>query len=285
MSTARSARTARGAQRPSPAHQPGAARPPTAVRPLLDRDSPIALHRQLAQQLRDAIAAGTYLQGDRIPTEPALTELYGVSRITARQAVIQLVSEGLLVRRQGKGTYVTAPPVRHALIDLRGFYDELVARGVNPEIELLEFAKRVPQPRVAARLRSGGQSLVSWKRLYRRQGEPFAVAWVYLAPSVGKVTRELAAAHTSYYILETILRRPIDHAEISIRAQSSTAEMRKLLRMPPSTPIIALERVSYTGDGTPVEYALYCAHADSYEYAFRVNSKVDVADALARRAG
>jgi GntR family transcriptional regulator len=125
---------------------------------------------------------------------------------------------------------------------------------------------------------------VSWKRLYSRQGEPFAVAWVCLAPSAGQVTRELAATHTSYHILETILQCKIDHADISIRAQSSTAEMRKLLRMPPSTPIIALERVSYTADGTPVEYALYCAQADSYEFSFKVNSKVDVADALARRA-
>ena len=257
---------------------------PVAAELRLERDSPIALHRQLAQVLRDAISAGVYLQGDRIPTEPALMARHGVSRITARQAVIQLVSEGLVVRRQGKGTYVAAPPVRHALIDLRGFYDELVARGVNPEIALLDFAKRVPQPAVAARLRSGGQSLVSWKRLYSRQGEPFAVAWVCLAPSAGKVTRELAAKHTSYHILETILQCKIDHADISIRAQSSTAEMRKLLRMPPSTPIIALERVSYTADGTPVEYALYCAQADSYEFSFKVNSKVDVADALARRA-
>ena len=52
--------------------------------PRLDRNSPIALHRQLAQQLRDAIAAGTYAQGDRIPTEPELMKRYGVSRITAR---------------------------------------------------------------------------------------------------------------------------------------------------------------------------------------------------------
>ncbi|MCX7273970.1 MAG: GntR family transcriptional regulator [Burkholderiales bacterium] len=260
------------------------ARPPGTTAAALDRDSPVALHRQLAQQLRDAIVAGTYLQGDRIPTEPALMALHGVSRITARQAVMQLVSEGLLVRRQGKGTYVTAPPVRHALVEVRGFYDELVARGVNPEIELLAFATRVPQADVAARLRSGGQALVTWKRLYRRQGEPFAVAWVYLAPSAGTVTRELAASHTSYQILETHLQRPVDHADISIRAQASTAEMRKLLRMPPSTPIIALQRVSYTADGTPVEYALYCAHADAYEYAFKVSSRVDVADVLARRA-
>jgi GntR family transcriptional regulator len=252
---------------------------------VLNRDSPIALHRQLAQRLREAIADGTYKQGDSIPTEQALMAQYRVSRITARQAVIQLVTEGLLVRRQGKGSFVTAPPVQHPLVDLRGFYDELVAGGVNPEIELLEFDNRVPPQRVAERLRCASQPLVSWKRLYRRAGEPFAVAWVYLAPIVGKVTREMASTHTSYHIIENLKQLKIDRADISIRAQASTPETRKLLRMPPSTPILALERVSYLADGTPVEYDLYCAHADLYEYAFKVGSKVNVADALARRAG
>ena len=250
----------------------------------LRRDSPVAMHRQLAQQLRDAILAGTYQAGDRIETEQELGACYGVSRITARQAVLQLVSEGLLARRQGKGTFVTTPPVRHDLHELRGFFDELVARGVNPEIELLEFGKQLPPPRVAARLQSGSKPLTNWQRLYSRQGEPFAVAWVYLAPSVGRVTRALAAQHTSFQIIESVRGLKIDHADISIRAQASNAQTRKLLRMPAGTPLIALERISYLADQTPVEYALYCAHADSYEYAFRVRSKIHAASMLARRA-
>ena len=83
---------------------------------MLNRDSPIALHRQLAQRLREAIAGGTYKQGDSIPTEQALMAQHSVSRITARQAVMQLVTEGLLVRRQGKGSFVTAPPVQHQAV-------------------------------------------------------------------------------------------------------------------------------------------------------------------------
>jgi GntR family transcriptional regulator len=213
------------------------------LQPMLNRDSPIALHRQLAQRLREAIYGGTYKQGDSIPTEQALMAQYQVSRITARQAVMQLVTEGLLVRRQGKGSFVSAQPVQHPLIDLRGFYDELVAGGVNPEIELLEFDRRVPQPRVAERLRSGNQSLVSWKRLYRRGGEPFAVAWVYLAPVVGKVTNEMASMHTSYHIIENLKQLKIDRADISIRAQASTPETRKLLRMPPVEPPAVSTRV------------------------------------------
>lgn len=261
---------------------------PSAPRPAaskLRRDSPVALHRQLADQLREAIRDGAYQQGDRIPTEPELAARHHVSRITARQAVMQLAREGLVVRRQGKGTFVTAPPVQHDLIELRGFYDELVAQGINPTTELLEFAEVVPPPRVAERLRTGAQSLLHWKRLYLRQGVPFAVAWVYLARKLPKVTRELVAEHTSYHIFEALLGLKIDHADVSIRAQASTAEMRRLLRMPPATPVIALERVSYLADGSPLEYALYCAHADSYEYVFKVRSKVDITRVLAQRSG
>jgi GntR family transcriptional regulator len=250
----------------------------------LHRSSPVAMHRQLAQHLRDAITTGVYKQGDRIATEQELSLKFGVSRITARQAVIQLVSESLLVRRQGKGTFVTARPVKHDLVELHGFFDELVARGVNPEIQLLEFSKQAAPARVSEKLQSDNKQVTYWKRLYCRNGEPFAVAWVYLAPQLVGVTRALAEKHTSYHIIESLRQLKIAHADISIRAQLSDAKTRKLLRMPPGTPLIALERVSYLADNTPIEYALYCAHADSYEYTFRVSSKINAAGALTRRS-
>ena len=110
------------------------------------------------------------------------------------------------------------------------------------------------------------------------------MAWVYLAPQIGSVTRTLAEKHTSYHIIESLYQLKIAHADISIRAQLSDAGVRKLLRMPPGTPLIALERVSYLADNTPIEYALYCSHADSYEYTFRVNSKINPTGALTRRS-
>jgi GntR family transcriptional regulator len=250
----------------------------------LHRSGPVAMHRQLSQHLRDAITNGVYKQGDRIATEQELSLKYGVSRITARQAVIQLVAENLLVRRQGKGTFVTARPVKHDLVELHGFFDELVARGVNPKIQLLEFSKQAAPARVSEKLQSGNKQVTYWKRLYCRNGEPFAVAWVYLAPQVVGVTRALAEKHTSYHIIESLHQLKIAHADVSIRAQLSEAKTRKLLRMPPGTPLIALERVSYLADNTPIEYALYCAHADSYEYTFRVSSKINAAGALTRRS-
>jgi GntR family transcriptional regulator len=246
----------------------------------LRRDSHVAMHRQLAQQLREAIAAGGYKPGDRLPAEKELAERHGVSRITARAAVMQLVREGLVVRRQGKGSFVAEPPVHHDLVDLHGIYDELVARGVNPTTELLDYTELVPPANVAERLRSGARRVLHYKRLYLRRGEPFAVSWAYLSPTVPRMPRELVAAHTTYRLFESFMHLEISHAELSVRARAATPELRRLLRLRARAPLISLERVSYLADGTPAEFTLYCANAENYEFALRVRGKVPITPSM-----
>lgn len=246
----------------------------------LRRDSPVAMHRQLAQQLRQAIAAGAYRPGDQLPTEPALAARHRVSRITARQAVMQLVREGLVVRRRGKGSFVATPPVQHDLVDLRGIYDELVAGGVNPSTQLLDYAELVPPAHVAERLRSGAKKVLHYKRLYLRRGEPFGVSWAYLSPAVPRLPREIVSAHTTYHLFENFMHLKISHADLAVRARAPTPELRKLLRLRAGTPLLALERVSYFADGSPAEYTLYCANAENYEFALKVRGKVPITPAM-----
>ena len=246
----------------------------------LRRDSPVAMHRQLAQQLRQAIAGGGYRPGDRLPTEPELAARHAVSRITARQAVMQLVREGLVVRRQGKGSFVAEPPVHHDLVDLHGIYDELVARGVNPTTELLDYAELVPPANVVERLHSGASKVLHYKRLYLRRGEPFAVSWAWLSPAVPKVPRELVAAHTTYHLFESFMHLKIRHADLSVRARAANPELKKLLQLRAHAPVIALERVSYLAQGKPAEFTLYCANAENYEFALRVRGKMPITTSM-----
>lgn len=246
----------------------------------LRRDSPVAMHRQLAQQLRRAIATGQLAPGERIPAEPELARRHSVSRITARQALLQLAREGLLLRHQGKGTFVAPPPVQHDLLDLRGIYDELVASGVNPLTRLLEFAEIAAPAAVAERLRSGARKCTHWKRLYLRGDEPFAVSWVYLAPTLPRVSRERVAANSTYQLFESHLHVQVSHAELAVRARPASAELRRLLRLRPGSPLIALERVSYAADGAPLEHTLYWANAETYEFALRLRGKVPITSSL-----
>jgi GntR family transcriptional regulator len=245
----------------------------------LRRDSAVAMHRQLAQYLRGAIAKGAYRPGDRLPGEPQLAERHGVSRITARQAVLHLAREKLVVRRQGKGTFVAEPPVHHDLLDPHGIYDELVARGVNPATELLECGERVAPADVNERLRYGARKLIHWKRLYLRRGAPFAVSWVYLAPRL-RPSREQIARHSTYQLFESVLGVQVSHADLSVRAHVATPELRRVLKLRANAPLIALERVSFDAGSAPLEHTLYWANPESYEFVLRLRGKIPITSAI-----
>jgi GntR family transcriptional regulator len=245
----------------------------------LRRDSAVAMHRQLAQHLRGAIAQGAYRPGDRLPGEPELAERHGVSRITARQAVMHLAREQLVVRRQGKGTFVAEPPVRHDLLDFHGIYDELVARGVNPATELLQFGERAAPADVNERMRYGTRRLVHWKRLFLRRGEPFAVSWVYLAPRL-RPSRAQVATHSTYQLFESVLGVHVSHAELSVRARAATPALRRALKLRASAPLIALERVSFDAASAPLEHTLYWANPESYEFVLRLRGKIPITSSI-----
>src|SRR5262245_7288599 len=118
----------------------------------LDRSSPEPLHRQLARLLEDAIRGGQFKPGDRLDSESMLTARFGVSRITLRQALATLVNAKLLVRRQGKGTFVTVPAVRHDLRRLHGLLGSLFSQAENASARLLRFQMSVPPADVAGAL-------------------------------------------------------------------------------------------------------------------------------------
>jgi GntR family transcriptional regulator len=236
----------------------------------LQRESRVAMHRQIAHQLREAIAKGQYGPGDRIPTEPELSERFGVSRITARQAVEHLVREGLVVRKQGKGTFVQGPLVRHDLLELRGIYDELVQQGLNPETELLEYGERVPPARVADRLASGERKLLHWRRLYRLKGKPFGLSFVYMDAAGTPIDRDTVTRLPTYEILRSVLRVEIDRADVASRYEAGKAGVCRAMGFPSGTPLMVLERVSYSAHGQPREHTLYYAQASSYEFSMSV---------------
>jgi GntR family transcriptional regulator len=84
---------------------------------------------QIAEILRAGIAKGTWEPGQLIPSEASLCEMFGVSRTAIRQALAQLVTEGLLHKEKGRGTFVARPHVAIAVQELRGFFDEMTATG------------------------------------------------------------------------------------------------------------------------------------------------------------
>ena len=101
------------------------------------------MYFQLKELLRGKIASGEWKPGDMVPSERELSEQYHISRMTARQALSELATEGLLRREQGRGTFVAKPKIEHGLTRLTGFTEDMEARGLQPgdlviRLELIE---------------------------------------------------------------------------------------------------------------------------------------------------
>src|SRR5690606_23826032 len=102
------------------------------------QDSPVSYYRQLYGILRDELAAGKWQPGERMPSEAELIAIYGVSRITVRQAFELLVNEGLVYRRRGSGTFVNVTPFDMESNRINGFAADLRRRGMAPSTQLMD---------------------------------------------------------------------------------------------------------------------------------------------------
>src|SRR5512134_2687791 len=133
---------------------------------VLDRTSSLPLHSQLRSAIDQRIESGEWLPERQVPSERELCEQFQVSRITVRQALHQLVTDGRLVRMHGRGTFVATSPLKKQLLPLVGFSDDMMARGQTPGARTLRFEAAAATVAVAQALRvSVGEEILLLRRL------------------------------------------------------------------------------------------------------------------------
>ncbi len=131
------------------------------------------LYHKVRESLRQDMAAGVYARGDMLPSETALCEKYGVSRITIRRALGDLVSEGLLQRERGRGTYVTAPKIERTLSGDPSFARDMLRMGYTPGSSTLSAGNQVAEGRTRDLLGLGESEMVlRIDRVQAVNGEP-----------------------------------------------------------------------------------------------------------------
>src|SRR5579884_2027130 len=139
------------------------------------RKSPLPRYYQLKEIMREKIRSGEWKPGDLIPSERELGETYGISRMTARQAITELVNEGVFYREQGKGTFVTRNKITQQLMTLTGFTEDISARGQHPSTKVLSAGMDVADAETAERLRiQPNDPIFCLQRLRLADGEPLA---------------------------------------------------------------------------------------------------------------
>jgi DNA-binding GntR family transcriptional regulator len=237
----------------------------------IDRDSPVPLYHQLAEQLRAAVASGELEPGDAFENELALTQRLGLSRPTVRRAIQELVDLGLLVRRRGLGTTVANRRV-HRRAELTSLYDDLRRAGARPRTDVLSLATEHNEVVAAALDLPAETELLAVVRLRWSQGRPLALLRNWLPPEHADVTAGDLDHDGLYAVLRERGIRPVV-AHQSISARPPTAEERRHLRLKPSEPVLTMTRAAFDGSGRPVEYGDHSYRAQDYTVEVMVDQR------------
>lgn len=231
----------------------------------LSRSSPEPLYRQLSDSLERSIRIGRLKPGDRLDSEGVLAQRFAVSRITLRQAVDALVRKQLLVRKQGKGTFVTAPSVKHDLRRLHGLLGSLFAQSDTASTRLLRYEPAIPPANIAELLNlSRGRKALALDRLYLIAGKPVAFGQSWLAPEVAALPRVKAELiSTEDMMREAGIR--VAASQVAIRAEAAGTNVGKLLKISTRAPVLVLHRTTTDESGAVKETIRVWFRSDSYE--------------------
>jgi GntR family transcriptional regulator len=233
----------------------------------------IPLYYQLENLLREKINSGAYVAGDRLPTESELIVEYGVSRITVRQALQALADDGLIERRQGRGTFVAERKTRKrkfaGVTHLTGSLDELIEMGRGTPVKLLEMNRVEADAHEAELLEIKiGEPVYRIKRLRSRDDDPYSLILNYLPAEIGaRLTREELSSGVLLQILESKFGLHLTEARQQITAELADPYTAQLLKTRVGAPLLSIERTVYDQNHRPVEYVHTLYRSDLYSYS------------------
>jgi GntR family transcriptional regulator len=228
-----------------------------SAREMIERDSPVPYYYQLEGFLRGRIENGTWKPGQRIPSEAELCEAFDVSRRVVRQGLNELVQEGVLYRRKGKGTFVAEPKIRESLVQhLTGFYEDTVALGLKPSTKVLEQRVIPAPPKIAETLGlREGDPVTMIDRLRFVDGEPIVLVISYVPYRLcPELVNEDFSTQSLYAILEKRYELELVYGRRTLEAVAATEEEAEFLEIQEGDPIVLLRSISYLKDGGPIEY-------------------------------
>lgn len=237
----------------------------------LDENSFIPLYYQLAEELRENIESGEWTPHSLIPSETEFCEKYTVSRGTVRQALSQLVQEGLLYRKQGKGTFVAEPKTAQQLNRFHSFAQDIRGRGLKPYSQVLQNVKLVPKSSIKDILGlKEGEVVFKIVGLKMANKEPLILEISYfvekLLPDLNKLSKEEMEKVPLYNFF-------IEKCGVKITGVKETFEPflagkfeAEKLHIPPGSLSLLVKRITYTADAVPFEFRRIVVRSDKCRY-------------------
>ena len=235
------------------------------MKPILDSETALPLYEQLMLRLRQDIARGLYPVHSRIPSEMELCRTYGVSRVTVRKALGELTREGLLVRHQGKGTFVGIPRLHMDLKRVTSFHDACRAMHCIPSIQLIRAQLTVPdQMDLGASLSGHSADVVEIVRVLLADGIPVALETNHFSPACEWLLQE-DLTESLYSLLRQRNTEP-DAGTHEISLDYATAADARLLGVNAGDALLCLHEIIYDQHGHPLHTSRQRIRGDRFSF-------------------
>jgi GntR family transcriptional regulator len=237
----------------------------------LSKELGVPLYHQIQHLVRHRIHSGLYPPGTQIPSEHDLCRELSVSRVTLREALRELVRENLLVKVQGKGTFVSSnPPKRLRPVRYSGFLEELQERVRKlrvTEVEVVQ-APATSELKSTLQLSPATTEVTLIKRLRHIDSEPFSYTLNYLPSEIGaRIKPKDLHSLPLLKILQEDLKIPILRARETIEAAPADPDTARRLAIPVLYPVMHMTRIMYTTGDRPFELVDIFYRADKYHYS------------------
>jgi GntR family transcriptional regulator len=240
----------------------------------VDQSSAVPYYHQIKESVKALVSSGALKPGDMLPSEAALSGRLGISRLVVHRAFRELVTEGLLIRKRPKGTFV-APRVHRGyrvVGPLFSMTENLARDGMRSTNRILKQEVIRADEEIQAGLGlAGRERVVHLNNLRLADGLPFAIEDMYFSAERFPALAEMDLNNRSVY---SVLERDYDahphEAQDTVTAGPATRAEARLLGITTAAPVMRLRRTSTDRRGRPVEYSKVVFHAERYQFVARV---------------
>ncbi|TDL82899.1 GntR family transcriptional regulator [Peribacillus frigoritolerans] len=241
---------------------------------MIEKDAMLPLYYQLQQSIKKAIQENELNPGDMIPSEREYAEKYKISKMTVRQALTNLVKEGLLNREQGKGTFICQKKIEHSSSELAGFSESMISKGIEPSTFVVSFIEVKASIEQAEKLKvEQNTTLYEIKRVRYANQLPIAYEILNIPKELLPDLTTKVAVTSIYDYIEQKAGHKIHYGRETIEASIAQNEDADLLKLKEGEPVLLIERLSKLNSNKPFEIVKSVYRADRFSYAIDMKRK------------
>ncbi len=237
-------------------------------------DDMTPLYIQLMNDLEEKIKNKVFQPGEKLKTETEIAKEYGVSLITVRNAVTKLIKKGLVVRKQGKGTFVTQPKFTKNIKSLQGFSDMCKQIGVIPGAKTLENNLIYPEEKISKKLKlSSDEQVIYISRLRYADNEPVVIEKNYFPSKFISLLTENLNDNSLFHILKEKLNVEVSSSIKKIELCKATKEEAELLNIKKNSPLILIKSLALDSKEEPMYIGIQIINGERFSFYIQEGSK------------